>query len=66
MNMGGKLQSVAVNMSRNEYDLAELDPIEKLDLIMVPLMNRVALDLFGGRGDEAYLYSSIGMIHFQE
>ena len=64
MNMGGKLQSVAVNMSRNEYDLAELEPIEKLDLIMVPLMNRVALDLFVGRGDEAYLYSSIGMTSF--
>ena len=64
MNMGGKLQSVAVNMARNQNDLAELDPIEKLDLIMVPLMNRVALDLFVGRGDEAYLYSSIGMTSF--
>ena len=64
MNMGGKLQSVAVNMERNESDPDVLNPIEKLDLIMVPLMNRVALDLFVGRGDDAYLYSSIGMTSF--
>jgi len=37
---------------------------EKLDLIMGPLMNRIALDFFVGKGKNVYLYSSIGMTSF--
>jgi hypothetical protein len=62
MNQGGTLRSVAVNMeSKSSIGLTAR---EKLDLIMSPMLSRVALDFFVGRGRDAYLYSSIGMTSF--
>ena len=64
MNQGGTLRSVAVNMEPQEDDPDLLGSIDKLDLIMAPLMNRIALDFFVGRDKDTYLYSSIGMTSF--
>lgn len=64
MNQGGTLRSVAVNMEPREDDPKLLGAIDKLDLIMAPLMNRIALDFFVGRDKDTYLYSSIGMTSF--
>ena len=64
MNQGGTLRSVAVNMEPQEDDPELLGAIDKLDLIMAPLMNRIALDFFVGRDKDTYLYSSIGMTSF--
>ena len=64
MNQGGTLRSVAVNMEPQEDDPKLLGAIDKLDLIMAPLMNRIALDFFVGRDKDTYLYSSIGMTSF--
>ena len=64
MNQGGTLRSVAVNMEPREDDPELLGAIDKLDLIMAPLMNRIALDFFVGRDKDTYLYSSIGMTSF--
>ena len=64
MNQGGTLRSVAVNMEPQATDPALLSSIDKLDLIMAPLMNRIALDFFVGRDKDTYLYSSIGMTSF--
>lgn len=64
MNQGGTLRSVAVNMEPQEDDPKLLAAIDKLDLIMAPLMNRIALDFFVGRDKDTYLYSSIGMTSF--
>ena len=64
MNQGGTLRSVAVNMEPQEGDPELLGAIDKLDLIMAPLMNRIALDFFVGRDKDTYLYSSIGMTSF--
>ncbi len=64
MNQGGTLRSVAVNMDPFEGDSNIFSGIDKLDLIMSPLMNRVALDFFVGRDKDTYLYSSIGMTSF--
>ena len=64
MNQGGTLRSVAVNMEPQEDDPQLLEAIDKLDLIMAPLMNRIALDFFVGRDKDTYLYSSIGMTSF--
>ena len=64
MNQGGTLRSVAVNMEPQEDDPQLLGAIDKLDLIMAPLMNRIALDFFVGRDKDTYLYSSIGMTSF--
>ena len=64
MNQGGTLRSVAVNMEPREDDPKLLGSIDKLDLIMAPLMNRIALDFFVGRDKDTYLYSSIGMTSF--
>ena len=64
MNQGGTLQSVAIRMGGVPGDPPDLNPIEKLDAIMGPLMSRIALDFFVGRGRETYLYSSIGMTSF--
>lgn len=64
MNQGGTLRSVAVNMDPQEDDPQVLGAIDKLDLIMAPLMNRIALDFFVGRDKDTYLYSSIGMTSF--
>ncbi len=64
MNQGGTLRSVAVNMEPGEDDPKILGAIDKLDLIMAPLMNRIALDFFVGRDKDTYLYSSIGMTSF--
>jgi hypothetical protein len=41
-----------------------LNAEDKLDLIMAPLMTRISLDFFVGRGKDAYLYSAIGMTSF--
>ena len=64
MNQGGTLRSVAVNMEPQAGDPQLLGAIDKLDLIMAPLMNRIALDFFVGRDKDTYLYSSIGMTSF--
>ncbi len=64
MNQGGTLRSVAVSMEPGEDDPKMLGAIDKLDLIMAPLMNRIALDFFVGRDKDTYLYSSIGMTSF--
>lgn len=64
MNQGGTLRSVAVNMEPQEDDPKLLGAVDKLDLIMGPLMNRIALDFFVGRDKDTYLYSSIGMTSF--
>ena len=64
MNQGGTLRSVAVNMEPKDEDPQLLGASDKLDLIMAPLMNRIALDFFVGRGKDTYLYSSIGMTSF--
>ena len=64
MNQGGTLRSVAVNMEPQEDDPQLLGATDKLDLIMAPLMNRIALDFFVGRDKDTYLYSSIGMTSF--
>ncbi len=64
MNQGGTLRSVAVNMDPQEDDPELLGATDKLDLIMAPLMNRIALDFFVGRDKDTYLYSSIGMTSF--
>ena len=64
MNQGGTLRSVAVNMEPQRDDPELLGAIDKLDLIMAPLMNRIALDFFVGRDKDTYLYSSIGMTSF--
>ena len=64
MNQGGTLRSVAVNMEPQTDDPKLLSSIDKLDLIMAPLMNRIALDFFVGRDKDTYLYSSIGMTSF--
>ncbi len=64
MNQGGTLRSVAVNMEPSGDDPKMLGAIDKLDLIMAPLMNRIALDFFVGRDKDTYLYSSIGMTSF--
>ena len=64
MNQGGTLRSVAVNMEPRDDDPRLLSAIDKLDLIMAPLMNRIALDFFVGRDKDTYLYSSIGMTSF--
>lgn len=64
MNQGGTLRSVAVNMAPQADDPKLLGAIDKLDLIMAPLMNRIALDFFVGRDKDTYLYSSIGMTSF--
>ena len=64
MNQGGTLRSVAVNMEPRDEDPQLLGAIDKLDLIMAPLMNRIALDFFVGRDKDTYLYSSIGMTSF--
>jgi len=45
-------------------DPSILSARDKLDLIMAPLMNRIALDFFVGRDKDTYLYSSIGMTSF--
>ncbi len=64
MNQGGTLRSVAVNMEPRDNEPQLLGAIDKLDLIMAPLMNRIALDFFVGRDKDTYLYSSIGMTSF--
>ena len=64
MNQGGTLRSVAVNMEPLEGDPDLFSGVDKLDLIMSPLMSRVALDFFVGRDKDTYLYSSIGMTSF--
>ena len=64
MNQGGTLRSVAVNMEPKDEEPKLLGATDKLDLIMAPLMNRIALDFFVGRGKDTYLYSSIGMTSF--
>ena len=64
MNQGGTLRSVAVNMDPLKGDPDIFSGIDKLDLIMSPLMSRVALDFFVGRDKDTYLYSSIGMTSF--
>jgi len=64
MNQGGDLKSVAVNMGYTKDDTSGLPPAEKLDLIMGPLMSRIALDFFVGKGRDVFLYSSIGMTSF--
>lgn len=64
MNQGGTLRSVAVNMEPQTDDPQLLSSVDKLDLIMAPLMNRIALDFFVGRDKDTYLYSSIGMTSF--
>ena len=64
MNQGGTLRSVAVNMDPFKGDPEVFSGIDKLDLIMSPLMSRVALDFFVGRDKDTYLYSSIGMTSF--
>ena len=64
MNQGGTLRSVAVNMEPQADDPTLLTATDKLDLIMAPLMNRIALDFFVGRDKDTYLYSSIGMTSF--
>jgi len=64
MNQGGTLRSVAVNMEPLSGDPSILSARDKLDLIMAPLMNRIALDFFVGRDKDTYLYSSIGMTSF--
>jgi hypothetical protein len=51
-------------MEPREDDPKLLGAIDKLDLIMAPLMNRIALDFFVGRDKDTYLYSSIGMTSF--
>ena len=63
MDQGGALKSVAVNMDY-EGDTSGLKGNEKLDLIMGPLMNRIALDFFVGKDRSVYLYSAIGMTSF--
>ncbi len=64
MNQGGTLRSVAVNMETQPGDPAVFSAADKLDLIMAPLMNRIALDFFVGKDRDTYLYSSIGMTSF--
>ena len=64
MNQGGTLRSVAVNMDPQDDDPKLLGAVDKLDLIMAPLMNRIAIDFFVGRDKDTYLYSSIGMTSF--
>ena len=64
INQGGTLRSVAVNMNPQEGDPPFLTGVDKLDLIMAPLMSRIALDFFVGRNKDTYLYSSIGMTSF--
>ncbi|MCZ6678170.1 MAG: LysM peptidoglycan-binding domain-containing protein [Candidatus Poribacteria bacterium] len=64
MNQGGTLRSVSVNMEPQPGDPPALSATDKLDLIMAPLMNRIALDFFVGRDRDTYLYSSIGMTSF--
>ena len=64
INQGGTLRSVAVNMNPQEDDPSFLTGVDKLDLIMAPLMSRIALDFFVGRNKDTYLYSSIGMTSF--
>ncbi len=69
MNQGGNLKSVAVSMEVHDQDTrignkVLLDAEDKLDLIMGPLMTRMSLDFFVGRGKDAYLYSAIGMTSF--
>ena len=64
MNQGGTLRSVAVNMAPQPEDTTLLGATDKLDLIMAPLMSRIALDFFVGRDRDTYLYSSIGMTSF--
>jgi ABC-type antimicrobial peptide transport system permease subunit len=63
MNQGGNLQAVAVSMESSE-DRSGLTPDKKLDLVMGPLMQRIALDFFVGKGEDTFLYSSIGMTSF--
>ena len=69
MNQGGNLKSVAVSMEVHDQDTRKdnkilLDAEDKLDLIMAPLMTRISLDFFVGKGKDAYLYSAIGMTSF--
>ena len=64
MNQGGTLRSVAVNMEAQPGDPTIFSAADKLDLIMAPLMNRIALDFFVGKDRDTYLYSSIGMTSF--
>lgn len=64
MNQGGTLRSVAVNMEKQNPSPVALNSEEKLELIMGPLLSRVALDFFVGKGRDAYLYSSIGLTSF--
>lgn len=69
MNQGGNLKSVAVSMEVHDQDTRKdnkvlLNAEDKLDLIMAPLMTRISLDFFVGRGKDAYLYSAIGMTSF--
>ena len=64
MNQGGTLRSVAVNMEPPPGDPAIPRAADRLDLIMGPLMSRIALDFFVGKDRDTYLYSSIGMTSF--
>ena len=64
INQGGTLRSVAVNMEPQPEDPQILSAVDKLDLIMAPLMSRIALDFFVARDKNTYLYSSIGMTSF--
>ena len=64
INQGGTLRSVAVNMEPQPEDPPIPEAIDKLDLIMAPLMSRIALDFFVARDKNTYLYSSIGMTSF--
>ena len=64
INQGGTLRSVAVNMEPQPEDPPIPGAVDKLDLIMAPLMGRIALDFFVARDKNTYLYSSIGMTSF--
>ena len=64
INQGGTLRSVAVNMEPQPEDPPVPGAVDKLDLIMAPLMSRIALDFFVARDKNTYLYSSIGMTSF--
>ena len=64
INQGGTLRSVAVNMEPQPEDPPIPGAVDKLDLIMAPLMSRIALDFFVARDKNTYLYSSIGMTSF--
>ena len=64
INQGGTLRSVAINMEPQPGEPSIPTAVDKLDLIMAPLMSRMAIDFFVARDKNTYLYSSIGMTSF--